>query len=283
MRIKQTVKDYAIITIGTLIITCAVYFFMIPSHVTVGSISALAMVISNFLPLPVSVITLSMNIVLLGIGFLLIGKEFGAKTVYASIILPGFLAVFEILFPNFQSMTQDPILDVVCYILVVSVGQAILFTSNASSGGLDVVAKLMNKYLRMELGKALSLSGMLVALSSAICYDKKTVVLSVLGTYFGGMIVDNFIFGMNIKRKVCIISPKLEEIKNFVLHELHSGASLNELIGAYDEKPKWEIVIIVDNSEYRRLMDYMKKTDPKAFMTVYSVNEVNYQPKKPQT
>lgn len=280
---KQTVKDYAIITIGTLIITCAVYFFMIPSHVTVGSVSALAMVISNYLPLPVSVITLAMNIILLIVGFLLIGREFGAKTVYASVILPGFLAVFEMLFPNFQSMTQEPILDVVCYILVVSVGQAILFTSNASSGGLDVVAKLMNKYLRMELGKALSLSGMLVALSSALCYDKRTVVLSVLGTYFGGMIVDRFIFGMNIKRKVCILSPKLEEIKNFVLYELHSGASLNELIGAYDGKPKTEIVIIVDNSEYRRLMDYMKKTDPKAFMTVYSVNEVNYQPKKPQT
>ena len=101
-----------------------------------------------------------------------------------------------------------------------------------------------------------------------------------LGTYFGGMIVDRFIFGMNIKRKVCIISPKLEEIKQFVLHELHSGASINELIGAYDNQPRREIVIIVDNSEYRKLMDYMKQTDPKAFMTVYSVNEVKYQPKK---
>lgn len=280
MRMKQTVKEYAILTVGTLVIACAVYLFMIPSHVTVGSISALAMVLSNFIPLPVSMITLSMNIVLLLIGFLLIGREFGAKTVYASILLPGLLAVFENVLPNFQSLTQDPFLDVVCYILIVSVGQAILFSSNASSGGLDIVGKLLNKYFRMELGKALALSGMLVALSSAVCYDKKTVVLSVLGTYFGGVMVDQFIFGMNIKRKVCIISPKLEEIKNFVLHELHSGASINELIGAYDSQPRREIVIIVDNSEYRRLMDYMKKTDPKAFMTVYSVNEVKYQPKK---
>ena len=280
MRIKQAVKEYTILTFGTLIIACAVYFFMIPSHVTVGSISALAMVLSNFLPLPVSVITLSMNIVLLGMGFLLIGKEFGAKTVYASILLPGFLAIFELILPNFQSLTQDALLDVVCYILIVSVGQAILFSSNASSGGLDIVGKLMNKYLRMELGKALSLSGMLVALSSAFCYDKKTVVLSVLGTYFGGIMVDRFIFGMNIKRKVCILSPKLEEIKNFILYDLHSGASINELIGAYDNQPRREIVVIVDNTEYRKLMDYMRKTDPKAFMTVYSVNELKYQPKK---
>ena len=280
MRIKQAVKEYTILTFGTLIIACAVYFFMIPSHVTVGSISALAMVLSNFLPLPVSVITLSMNIVLLCIGFLLIGKEFGAKTVYASILLPGYLALFELVLPNFQSLTQDALLDVVCYILIVSVGQAILFSSNASSGGLDIVGKLMNKYLRMELGKALSLSGMLVALSSAFCYDKKTVVLSVLGTYFGGIMVDRFIFGMNIKRKVCILSPKLEEIKNFILYDLHSGASINELIGAYDNQPRREIVVLVDNTEYRKLMDYMRKTDPKAFMTVYSVNEMKYQPKK---
>lgn len=280
MRIKQAVKEYTILTFGTLIIACAVYFFMIPSHVSVGSISALAMVLSNFLPLPVSVITLSMNIVLLGIGFLLIGKEFGAKTVYASILLPGYLALFELVLPNFQSLTQDALLDVVCYILIVSVGQAILFSSNASSGGLDIVGKLMNKYLRMELGKALSLSGMLVALSSAFCYDKKTVVLSVLGTYFGGIMVDRFIFGMNIKRKVCILSPKVDEIKNFILYELHSGASLNELYGAYDGQRRWEIEVIVDNAEYRRLMDYMRKTDPKAFMTVYSVNEMKYQPKK---
>ena len=279
MRVKQTIKEYLILTIGTFIIACAVYFFMLPSHVTVGSISALAMVLNNFIPLPVSVITLSMNIVLLIVGFVLIGKEFGAKTVYASILLPGFLAMFETLLPNFQSLTQDSLLDVVCYILVVSVGQAILFSSNASSGGLDIVGKLMNKYLRMELGKALSLSGMLVALSSALCYDTKTVVLSVLGTYFGGIMVDRFIFGMNIKRKVCILSPKVEEIKNFILYDLHSGASLNELYGAYDGQRRWEIEVIVDNTEYRRLMDYMRKTDPKAFMTVYSVNEMKYQPK----
>ena len=279
MRVKQAIKEYSILTIGTFIIACAVYFFMLPSHVTVGSISALAMVLNNFIPLPVSVITLSMNIVLLIVGFVLIGKEFGAKTVYASILLPGFLAMFETILPNFQSLTQDSLLDVVCYILVVSVGQAILFSSNASSGGLDIVGKLMNKYLRMELGKALSLSGMLVALSSALCYDTKTVVLSVLGTYFGGIMVDRFIFGMNIKRKVCILSPKVEEIKNFILYDLHSGASLNELYGAYDGQRRWEIEVIVDNTEYRRLMDYMRKTDPKAFMTVYSVNEMKYQPK----
>lgn len=276
---KNTLKEFGVITFGTAIIAAAVYFFMIPSHVTVGSASALALVISNFVPLPVSAITLILNMVLLVIGFLLIGPEFGAKTVYASILMPGVMRIYELVFPGFQSITQDPFLDVVCYILTVGIGLAMLFSCNASSGGLDIVAKLLNKYMRMDLGQAMSLSGMLVALSSAFCYDKRTVVLSVLGTYFGGMIVDQFIFGLNIKRRVCIISPKVDEIVQFILHELHSGASLYNMIGAYDNTVRKEINVIVDKQEYKLLMDYMRKTDPKAFITVYSVNEISYQPK----
>ena len=277
---KRILKEFVTITAGTLVVAAAVYCFMMPSHISIGSATALAMVLSNFIPLPMSMITLAINVVLLIIGFLLIGPEFGVKTVYCAILLPLMLGLFEIILPDFQSITQDPLLDVICYILVVSVGLSILFSHNASSGGLDIVAKLMNKYLRMDLGQAMSLSGILVALSSALCYDKKTVVLSVLGTYFGGMVLDHFIFGMNIKRRVCIISPKVEEITQFILHDLHSGASLNEIIGAYDNKVRREIITIVDKQEYRKLMDYVRKTDPKAFITVYSVSEISYQPKK---
>lgn len=277
---KKTVKEFFVITFGTLIVAAAVYCFMLPSHVSVGSGTALAMVLSNFIPLPVSVITLILNIFLLIVGFFLIGPEFGVKTVYCAILLPVLLGVFEQLLPNFQSLTQDPLLDTLCYILVVGVGLAFLFRYNASSGGLDIVAKLMNKYLRMDLGQAMSISGMVVALSSALCYDSKTVVLSVLGTYFGGMIVDHFIFGLDIKRRVCVISPKLDEIVDFIIHDLHSGASLNEIIGAYDKTRRREVIAIVDKQEYRKLMDFVRKVDPKAFITVYSVSNIHYQPKK---
>ena len=277
---RRNIKEFIIITFGTLIVSTAVYFFMLPSHVSVGSGTALAMVLSNFIPLPVSAITLILNIVLLILGFLLIGPEFGAKTVYCAILMPVFLGVYEYIFPNQQSITEDPFLDVLCYIFVVGVGLAILFRRNASSGGLDIVAKLMNKFLRMELGKAMSISGMLVALSSALVYDKKTVVISVLGTYLGGLVVDHFIFGMDLKRRVCIISPKLDQIVDFILHDLHSGATLNNIIGAYDRNPKQEVITIVDKQEYKALMDYVKKVDPKAFITVYSVSEISYQPKK---
>ena len=277
---KRNIKEFLIITFGVLIVATAVYFFMLPLNITVGSGTALAMVLSNFIPLPVSVMTLILNIVLLILGFLLIGPDFGAKTVYCAIIMPVFLGAYEHIFPNQQSITEDPFLDVLCYIFVVGIGLAILFRRNASSGGLDIVAKLMNKFLRMELGKAMSLSGILVALSSALVYDKKTVVISVLGTYLGGLGVDHFIFGMDLKRRVCIISPKLDEIVDFILHDLHSGATLNNIIGAYDRREKQEVITIVDKNEYKALMDYVKKVDPKAFITVYSVSEISYQPKK---
>ena len=280
MKIWNAVKEFAIITVGTAIVAAAVFFFMMPSHVSVGSGAALAMVLSNFIPLSVATITLIMNVGLLFIGFLMVGPEFGIKTVYCSILMPLIVGVFEQIFPNFQSITQDPLLDVVCYILVVGVGLSILFSRNASSGGLDIVAKIMNKYLRMDLGKAMSYSGIAVALTSALCYDSKTVVLSLLGTYFGGIVVDHFIFGLNIKRRVCVISKELDQIVNFVLYDLHSGATLNEIVGAYDKTRKMEMVTIVDKNEYRLLMDYVRKIDPKAFVTVYSVSEMRYMPKK---
>lgn len=276
---KNTIKEFLVIIGGTAIVAAAVFFFMLPSHVSVGSAAALAMLIGNFIPIPVSAITAGLNIFLLLIGFLLIGPEFGGKTVFTALLMPGFMWVFECLFPNFQSITQDPSLDVICYILVVGIGLALLFSCNASSGGLDIVAKIMNKYLRMDLGHAMSVSGMVVALSSAFFYDAKTVVLSVLGTYFGGMVVDHFIFGLNIKRRVCIISPKVDDIVHYILYEIHSGASLNETIGAYENVVRKEIITIVDKQEYKQLMDYVRKVDPKAFITVYSVNEISYQPK----
>ena len=235
--------------------------------------------LSNFIPLPISVITFLMNVVLLILGFVLIGPEFGVKTVYSTLLLPVMLGILEIMLPNFQSLTADPLLDVICYILVVGIGLAILFSRNAASGGLDIVAKIMNKFLRMDLGQAMSVSGIVVALSSALVYDKKIVVLSVLGTYFGGMVVDNFIFGINIKRRVCIISEKHNDILNFILHDLHSGATIYNSIGAFNHTERQEIVTVVDKQEYRLLMDYIRKTDPAAFVTVIAVNEINYMPK----
>ena len=274
------VKETAILTVAVAIIAAAVYFFLVPSHTSVSSISGLGIVLSNFVPLQLSAITMILNVVLLIIGFFTCGREFGVKTVYTSVMLPLFLGLFEIIFPNFGSMTDSQELDVLCYVLVVSVGLSILFNRNASSGGLDIVAKIMNKYLHMELGKAMSLSGMCVALSAALVYDKKTVVLSILGTYFNGIVLDHFIFDHNIKRRVCIITKKEEELRQFIVHDLHSGATIYEAIGAYKMEKRREIITIVDKGEYQKLMKFINQEDPKAFITVYNVSNMRYQPKK---
>ena len=275
----EKVRETAVMTIAVGIIAAAVYFFLIPSQTSISSISALAIIMAHYVPLHVSTITMILNVVLLVIGFLTCGTDFGAKTVYTSILLPVYLAVFEHVFPDFQSLTNSTELDVLCYILVVSVGLSILFNMNASSGGLDIVAKIMNKYLHIELGKAMSVSGMCVALSSALIYDKKAVVLSVLGTYFNGIVLDHFIFGQNVKRRVCIITKYEEEVRQFILHELHSGATFYEAIGAYNMKKYREIITIVDKSEYQKLMNYIVQKDPDAFVTVYTVSDMRYRPK----
>lgn len=277
---KSIIKETSILTVAVAIIAAAVYFFLVPSHASVSSISGLGIVLSNFIPLPLSAITMILNVVLLIIGFFTCGREFGVKTVYTSVMLPLFLGVFEGIFPDFGSMTNSQELDVLCYILVVSVGLSILFNRNASSGGLDIVAKIMNKYLHMDLGKAMSLSGMCVALSAALVYDKKTVVLSVLGTYFNGLVLDHFIFNHNVKRRVCIITKKEEELRQFIIHDLHSGATIYESIGAYNMEKRNEIITIVDKGEYQKLMNYMNREDPKAFITVYTVSDIRYQPKR---
>lgn len=274
------VRELAILTGAVAIIAAAVYFFLVPSHASVSSISGLGIVLANFVPLPLSAITMILNVVLLVIGFLTCGREFGAKTVYTSILLPAFIGLFERLFPNLGSLTDSQELDVLCYILVVSVGLSILFNRNASSGGLDIVAKIMNKYLHMDLGKAMSLSGMCVALSAALVYDKKTVVLSVLGTYFNGLVLDHFIFDNNIKRRVCIITGKEEELRRFIIEDLHSGATVYESYGAYNMQKRREIITIVDKAEYQKLMSYMNREDPQAFITVYTVSDMRYRPKK---
>ena len=272
-------KEGMILTVGVAIVSAAVFFFLIPSQASVSSIAGLSMVLSNFVPLPISAITMILNVLLLIVGFLTCGKAFGAKTVYTSILLPAFLALYEKILPDYQSMTGSPELDVLSYILVVSFGLSILFNQNASSGGLDIVAKIMNKYLHMELGRAMSLAGMVISLSSALVYDKKIVVLSVIGTFFNGMILDYFIFGQNLKRRVCIITKKEEELRQYNLNELHSGATIYEAFGAYHMEKHREIITIVNKSEYQQLMNFINHTDPEAFITVYTVSDMRYRPK----
>lgn len=274
MERTKKIKEYVIITLGTLIVSMAVYFFLLPSNVVVGSLSGLVMVLATFIPLKISVMTFILNAVLLVVGFLFIGKEFGAKTVYTSLLMPIFLYVFELIFPNNKSLTNDVVLDTICYILVVSVGLALLFNANASSGGLDIVAKLLNKYLHIEIGKAMTLAGMCTAISSIFVYDTKTLVLSILGTYANGIVLDHFIDGFNRRKRICILTEQYKELQNFIVHELHRGVTLYTAIGGYNNEEKIELVTILTRNEYAEVLNYLHSVDENAFVTVSTVNEV---------
>lgn len=274
-------KELFVLTIATLIISASVFFFLIPSHASVSSISGLAIILQNIINLPISIITMTLNVFLLILGFILCGKEFGYKTVYTSVLLPLFLALFEKLFPNNISLTGSDVLDVISYIFFVSIGLAILFNRNASSGGIDIVAKIISKYTHMEVGNAMSIAGMVIACSSVFFYPPKTVILSILGTYANGLVVDHFIFGQNIKRRVCIVSINhMEEIKDYILNTIHSGATVYDAKGAYTDNTYQEIITIVDKNEYRILMDYVIHVDPSAFVTVINISSMRYLPKE---
>ena len=271
---KTLIKEYSIVTLGTLIVATGVFFFMLPSNVVAGSLTGLVMVLANFIPIKISVLTFIFNIGLLLIGFIFVGREFGGKTVYSSIIMPVFLGIYEFAFPNFKSLTDDVLLDTICYILIVSVGVALLFNVNASSGGLDIVAKILNKYTHIELGKAMTIAGMVTALSSALVYDTKILVLSVLATYANGIVLDNFIDGYNRRKRVCILSSNYEQIQDFITNELKRGVTLYQAIGGYKKEEKTEIVTILTRSEYGALLNYLHSIDKSAFVTVSTVNEV---------
>lgn len=274
MKNKGIVKDYVIITISMFVVTAAIYYLMMPNGFVIGSLSGVVMVLAHFVPLKVSTMTLIANVVLLIVGYIFIGKDFGTKTVVTSLMLPFYLRVFEIITPNVPSLTDDMLVNMFCHVLVISFGQAILFNANASSGGLDVIAKLLNKYFHIEIGKSLTIAGFVTASTSILVYDRKTLVISLLGTYLSGLVLDSFIDGFHIRKRVCILSEKYQDMQRFVVEELHRGATLYPAFGGLDNKERTEVVTILEKNEYAKLLAFIHETDPTAFVTVSTVGEV---------
>lgn len=274
MKEKISLKDLFVLAVGMFLVAFCVYFIMMPSGFVVGSLAGLVIVLTHFIPLSVSSLTLVLNVFLLVIGFIFIGREFGGKTVIASLLLPFYLWVFENVFPNPPELTEDLFVNVICYILIISVGQAMLFNINASSGGLDILGKLLNKYLHMDLGKGVALVGFITAAMSILVADRTTLVVSLVGTYLGGFVLDNFLDGFNIRKKICILSPHYEKIQKFIVKDLGRGATIYPVYGAWDNQPKMELVTILQKNEYGKLLEYVHQEDPTAFVTVATVGQV---------
>lgn len=274
MKNKVSISEWIKIVLAMGILAAAVYYFMMPANFVVGSISGLVIVLTHIIPVSQPVLTFILNAVLLVIGYLFIGKEFGAKTVVTSILLPVYLAIFEVITPNPQMLVSDAFANMIACLLIIGFGQSILFNANASSGGLDIVAKLLNKYMHVELGVGIQIVGFVTAATSIFVFDIETLVYSLLGTYISGVILDYFIGGFHMKKKICIITPNYERLRDYIVNEMGRGVTFYEISGGATGDKHIEVVTILQKNEYQQLLEYIRKTDEQAFVTVTSIGEV---------
>ena len=251
---KITKKEFIMMLGGMFLMSAAVYYEMMPNNLVLGSLSGLVLVLVKIIPLPVSTITFVLNMILLVIGYIFIGKEFGVKTVLASLMLPMYLRIFEILTPHVESLSGNIVIDLVCFMIVVGAGQAVLFNMNASSGGIDIVAKLINKYLGFKIGQSITIIGVLISMAAIFVYDRETMVISLVGTLIYGQVLDRF----------C----------DYIVKELRRGATIYPAYGGLDHAEHVEVVTILEKNEYGKLLSFIHETDEHAFVTVSTVNEV---------
>ena len=279
-------SELIIMTVAMFIAAASVYYFLLPSNLVVGSITGLSMVISSLftamgIPVKVSLVVTIINAILLVLAWLLIGAEFGAKTVYTALILGPFIEAWEkilpyqkLLEPGQTSVMGDPWFDLLCFVLILSASQTILFHINASTGGLDILAKIVNKYLHFDIGTSVSVAGALICCSAFAVNPFRLVVIGLIGTWINGLALDYFTAGLNRRKRVCIISSRHEEIRKYIIDELQRGCSLYEVTGGYNGKKNVEIQALLTQNEFADLMNYLKQNDIHGFITAGNVSEI---------
>ena len=279
-------KEFIIMSVAMLIAAAAVYYFLMPSNLIIGSITGLSMVISGLFGLAgitvkVSVVVTVINAILLVLAWLLIGAEFGAKTVYTALILGPFIEFWEkvypvsrIMEPGATSLMGDPWFDLLCFVLILSASQTILFNINASTGGLDILAKIVNKYLHFDIGTSVTVAGALICCAAFFINPFRLVIIGIIGTWINGLALDYFTASLNRRKRVCIISSRYEEIRKYIIEELQRGCSLYNVTGGYNGHQNIEIQALLTQQEFATLMNYLKKNDIHGFITAGNVSEI---------
>ena len=279
-------KELFIMTLGMAIAAAAVYYFMMPSNLVLGSISGLSIVVANVLtmmglPVKVSFVVTAINAILLILAWLLIGKEFGAKTVYTALILGPFLEFWEKVYPSdrliepgLTSIMGDPLLDVICFVLILSISQTILFSINASTGGLDIIAKILNKYLHFDIGASVSVAGAIICCTAFAINPFRRVVIGLIGTWMNGLFLDYFMASINRRKRVCIVSDRSEEIRSYIVETLERGCTLYNVHGGHSGDPHVEIQSLLTKDEFANVMNFVRQNDIQAFITAGNVSEI---------
>lgn len=279
-------KDILTILIAMSIAAAAVYYFLMPSKLVVGSITGLSIVISGIFEkmgiiVKVSVVVFIINAILLVMAYILIGKEFGLKTAIAALVLAPLIDMWEaicpyekILEPGSTSVMGDIWFDLICFILILSASQAILFRINASTGGLDILAKIVNKYLHFDIGMSVTIAGIVICCTAFAINPFRLVVIGLIGTWMNGMIVDYFMMSLNKRKRVCIISAEYERVRDYIINTIVRGCSLYEVTGGYSGQKTMEIQSLLTKDEFCNLMAWIRENDIKAFITAGNVSEV---------
>jgi len=271
---KQIIKEYFLIALGTFIVAFGIYYFMVPENLATGGVSGLSIVLSNYTAVPISLINLMLNIVLLIVGFMFLGREFGGKTIFSVFFLSFFIYIMETFYPASNPVTDEILLNLMCGIVISAMGLSIVFNQNASTGGTDIVAKILNKYFNMDIGNGLMTADIIVVVSSFYTYGLQTGVVGAFGWFVNGVVVNYFIDGFSVKNEVVIISEKSDEIKQYIFSKLDRGVTVYKAEGGFTNEKKNIIVTILERKEYFVLKKELKNIDPHVFMIVRTVQEV---------
>ena len=274
-------KELIIMTLGMMVAASAVYYFMMPSNLIVGSISGLSLVITRLTGWEMSIIVMAINAFLLVLAWLLIGKEFGAKTVYTALILGPMIDLWDKIYPaanlipeGATSVMGEPFLDMICFVLVLSLSQTIMFSINASTGGLDILAKIVNKYLHFDIGASVAVAGAIICCTAFDINPFHLVVLGLIGTWINGLTIDYFTASFNRKKRVCIISKDYEMIRKYIIDKLHRGCSLYPVVGGFSGEEGFEIQVLLTKDEFSDLMAYIRDNKIRSFVTAGNVSEI---------
>lgn len=271
----RRITEFLWINLGLVLVALGIYLFKIPNNFATGGVSGIAIIMNHFFPqVSVGPFMMIINTVLLVISFIIVGNDFGSKTVYSSFVLSGLVSLFQALYPITKPLTGDAMIELIFAILLPGVGSAIVFNQNASTGGTDIVARILNKYTHINIGKTLLMADFFIAAMAGVVFGVRVGMYSVLGLILKAFVIDFVIEGMNVGKQIVIISDKPDEVRDFIINELKRGATIHKAVGAYTWEEKTVITTVANRRQAIKLRGFMRDIDKKAFMTISNTSEI---------
>lgn len=273
--ISKKKMDFFLINLGTFLVAMGIHFFKVPNHFAIGGVSGIAIIIrSIFHVQSIGILLYIINSILIVLGFIFVGFKFTSKSIYSSLALSTMVALFEKFIPVTSSLTQDPMLDLMFAVFLPGIGSAIVFNRGSSTGGTDILAKILNKYMHMNIGKTLLMADLLITIIAGATFGVRIGLYSILGLFIKGFLIDLVIDSINLHKQVVIVSNSVEEIKVFILENMSRSATIHQAYGAYTGEVKNVITTIVTRRQAVLLRNFVKKIDKDSFISIMNTSEI---------